>query len=395
MFSVGKYGMKTKLAAIVMVSVALLGIAIMFLRTEKMNNTPTALAPLDLSDHPIYKDYVFGETDNIVNMGIQPLEVPPGVIAETMRRDAVLRESLSDQGLQIRFHPFLKGADINFFLQRGDIAVAMGGDMPTITAAVTSDVVIVTLTKLGPNSIVAREHMMVTDLRGKRVAYAFGSNAHYSLLGALADADLGEKDVHLIPLDVTSMPDALVKGEIDAFSAWEPTPTAALSRSDGLAVIHSAFSTSYMYFTRRFVEDHPEATRLIVASQLRGMRWMRWRKSNLLDACEWALQAGNALSGKQSILSAEQYAGLTQRDILSIGTVPRVPKSSLIRGGSLYKELEFLKALNKIPSNGDFSLLWDDVHSSFDSGFIGEVVTDPEKYQLDEYGYDVDGDNDE
>lgn len=391
MLSVRKHGMKIKLVAIIVVPAALLAMAIILLRSEQADNIPITLAPPDLSDHPIYSNYVFGETDNIIDVGIQPLDVPPGVMSEIMRRDVVLRDSLSDQGLQVRFHPFLKGADINFFLRRGDIEVAMGGDMPTIAAAATSDVVVVTLTKLGPNSIVAREHMMVTDLRGKRVAYALGSNAHYSLLDALADADLSEKDVHLIPLDVTHMPDALVKGEIDAFSAWEPTPTIALSRPDAPVIIHRTFSTSYLYFTRRFVENHPEAARLIVASQLRGMRWMRWRKPNLLNACEWALQAGNALSGKQSILSAEQYAGVTQRDLLNMGTVPRVPESSLTRGGPLYKEFEFLKVLNKIPSGSS----WDDVHSSFDPGFIGEVVASPGKYQLDEYSYDVVGDNDE
>ncbi len=49
------------------------------------------------------------------------------------------------------------------------------------------------------------------------------------------------------------------------------------------------------------------------------------------------------------------------------------------------------KALGKISPSSD----WDSVHDSFDSMIINEVVANPEKYGLDEYHYDVDGDNNE
>lgn len=74
MSSVGKHGMKTKLVAIIVVSAALLAMAIILLRSEQADNIPITLAPPDLSDHPIYSNYVFGETDNIIDVGIQPLE---------------------------------------------------------------------------------------------------------------------------------------------------------------------------------------------------------------------------------------------------------------------------------------------------------------------------------
>ena len=153
-------------------TVVVLLIIIVRFRTGK-TETVSDISPPDMSHHPIYSKYEFGKTDNIIDIGIQPLEIPPGVISETMQRDTVLRDALSELGLKARFHPFLKGADINFFLRRGDMEVVFAGDMPTVTASTTLDVVVVTLTKMGFNSIVARDHMLLENLRGKRIAYAF------------------------------------------------------------------------------------------------------------------------------------------------------------------------------------------------------------------------------
>ena len=280
--------MKPVLVGMFLMPVAILLIIVAFLGTEKTEDTDI-VSSLDPSDHPVYSKYEFGEGDNVIDFGIQPLEIPPGIISEAMRRDATLRDSLSQLGLEIKFHPFLKGADINFFLKRGDVEAVMAGDMPTLTASATHDVIVVSLTKQGFNSIVAREQMLLTALRGRRIGYAFSSNAHYSLLEALADAGLGENDVHLVPMDVTQMPDALAAREVDAFSAWEPMPAIAIARPDGFVAIHRTLSTSYMYFARLFAEKHPEAVCNIVASQPRSMAWMRQSKRNFLVACGWTL----------------------------------------------------------------------------------------------------------
>ena len=382
--------LRYKLVGVLLVAVVVLLITIVRFRTGKIETVSDVLPP-DMSDHPIYSKYEFGETANIIDIGIQPLEIPPGIISEAMKRDTVLEDALSGLGLEARFHPFLKGADINFFLRRGDMEVVFAGDMPTVTAATTLDIIVVTLTKMGFNSIVTRERMLLKNLRGKRIAYAFGSNAHYSLLEALANAGLKENAVRLIPLDVTEMPDALAKGEIDAFSAWEPTPAAALARSDGFVAIHRTISTSYMYFARSFAEKNPEAASQIVASQSRSMMWMQQQRQNLLQACRWTLQAGENLSGEKPTLSAKQYAALMQRDMLDFMSVPVIPDNSLAPNGSLHREFEFLKNLGEMPSSSD----WDSVRGSFDSRIINEVLASPKKYGLGEYRYHIDGDDNE
>lgn len=385
-----KHKVRNRLVGVFMIVVLALLIIIVLFRTGQFHfptSSPSRpLAPsLDLSDHPIYSKYDFGSTDNVIDFGIQPMGVPIGVILEVMRRDAMLRESLSHQDMEIRFHPFLKGADINFFLLRGDIEVATGGDMPVLTAAAASKVLVATLGKQGFNSIVARKRMLMEDLRGKRIGYPFGGDAHYTLLEALADAGLEEKDVHLISLDVTQMMDALAGGTIYAFSIWEPTPTIALAKYDDFVVIHRALSTSYLYFARSFAEKNPEAARQIVASQLRAMAWMRQQKQNLHKACQWELQAVSDLSSRKPMLSVEQCAALTKRDILDLSSAPMIPAHYLEHDGPLHREFEFLKALGKIPSSSS----WESVRSSFDCQIISEVLANPSRYKLDEYSYET------
>jgi hypothetical protein len=67
--------------------------------------------------------------------GMQPMSIPVGVVEAVLQRDALLAETLRSQGLRIVFYPFLKGSDINAFMQRGDVDIAVAGDAPVVTAA--------------------------------------------------------------------------------------------------------------------------------------------------------------------------------------------------------------------------------------------------------------------
>lgn len=221
---------------------------------------------IDLLADPVYSAYEFGRTDNVIDVGVQPMWIPTNIITEVMKRDMVLKDALARKGLELRFHGFRKGADVNFFLGRGDIEVGVGGDMPALTAAAESNVVVASVIQRGFCSIVARRQMLTTDLEGMRIAYPTGSISHYRLLRLLSSANLDESDVELVAMDVAMMPEALNRNEIDAFAAWEPTPTIALITCERAVVIHRSLSSGYLYFSRSFAQRHPEAMRLIVAA---------------------------------------------------------------------------------------------------------------------------------
>jgi len=339
----------------------------------------------DFSHHPVYSKYKFNNAENVINLGVQPLYSPTGFITEVMKRDAVLRKNLSASGMEARYYAFLKGGDVNCFLRNGDIDVGIGGDMPAITAAATMDTVIPALIQQGFTSVVANRSMLIRELRGKKIGYAFGSNAHYALLKALSSGRLSEDQVKLIPMDVNEMPEALQSGKVTAFSAWEPTPAITLMKYPENVVIHRYLSSGYIYFTKIFSDKYPEVVRQIVAAEIRALRWMQSSRENLLKASEWALQASERLTMQKVELSVEENASLAEDDILGITSAPIIPQNDLRQNGSLFTEFEFLKALNQIPASAN----WKKVRGSFDLQIMIDVVTHSKEYKLNEFNYDI------
>jgi ABC-type nitrate/sulfonate/bicarbonate transport system substrate-binding protein len=354
--------------------------------TVPVSAATTSVDPkADLSRHPIYSAYDFGSDPDVINVGTQPLFVPVGVIGEVMRRDRILRSSLKKIGLEIRFHPFLKGDDINFFLKRGKIDAVMAGDMPTITTASSYDIVVSALAQQGFSSIVSRGHFTLVGLKGKRIGYPPVSIAHYALLAALAAAGLKETDVHMVPMAINEMVDALATDRIDAFAAWEPIPSIALKNVTNAASIYRYLNSSYLYFSRSLADRHPEAAALIMASMIRAFSWMKSHEEHLRLASQWTLEASKQLQGRSVALSAEKIAELTIRDILSIASSPIIPERDMKDGGSLRKKFDFLKAQGKIPHDAS----WEKVLKSFDSGGISAVLANPKKYRINSFDYDM------
>jgi hypothetical protein len=225
--------------------------------------------------------------------------------------------------------------------------------------------------------------MLISELRGRNIGYAFGSNAHYALLRSLASDGLNEMNVNLVPMEVTQMPEALHAGKVDAFSAWEPTAAITLIKYPESVTIHRCLSTGYMYFTKALLEKHPEAVRQIVASEIRAIQWAQNDKQNLLQASEWTIQAGESLTGWSIELSVEENASLAEGDILGLSSAPIIPRCDLETNGLLYMEFEFLKTLGKIPASSN----WEEVRNSFDWQIISMVLSDSKKYSLNEFNY--------
>lgn len=337
----------------------------------------------DLSNHPLYTAYEFSKEKTIINIGAQPLLIPTNLISETMKRDIILKTAVAKLNMSIQFYGFLKGDDVNFFIKKGDIAAGIVGDMPAITAAATSNIVITNIVQYGFTSIVARKYMLIDNLRGKRIGYAFGSNAHYSLLRALSSGGLTENDVKLIPMDVDTMPEALHKGKIAAFSAWEPTPAITLSTYDNSVVIHRNLNSSYLYFTKTFADKHPEAMDQIAAAVIRAINWMQADSANLKQASSWSLQAAENLTGSNLDISVDKVIELAKKDIIGLKHVYRIAEKDIVKGSILHQEFELLKSLGKIPSSSD----WDKISISFNIDIIDEIRSKPIFYKLDQYNY--------
>jgi len=62
----------------------------------------------------------------------------------------------------------------------------------------------------------------LSDLKGKRVVVPRTTSAHYYLVAMLRSAGLAESDVTLVTAPADAMAGAVVRGDADAISMWEP-----------------------------------------------------------------------------------------------------------------------------------------------------------------------------
>ncbi|MBO4240019.1 taurine ABC transporter substrate-binding protein [Pseudonocardia alni] len=140
-----------------------------------------------------------------------------------------LEDALPDWNVQ--WTKFDSGADINTAFVAGELDFGAIGSSPVargLSAPLNIPYqVAFVLDVAGDNeALVARNATGITDvvgLRGKRIATAFASTSHYSLLAALERAGLKPADVQLVDLQPQAALAAWERGDVDAVYTWLPT----------------------------------------------------------------------------------------------------------------------------------------------------------------------------
>lgn len=339
-----------------------------------------SMAEQNLTNHPIYHTYQFARPVATVHLGIQPHWLPGNLITEVMRRDVTLMQELANVGLDIRFHGFLKGSDVNFFLLRGDLAAGIGGDMPAISACATGKIRVASLFDLNFTTIVARRQVLLQELAGGRIGYALGSNAHYALMSTLSLLGINQSDIRLLAMDVNHMSEALAHGEIDAFSAWEPTPLIALKTIESAAAISRTLASGYLYFNSAFLVDHTGVAGILVAAQIRALAWLDGSHENFHKGAIWAREASRVLTGQASQLTLEEYVEAVRAGLDNMGNVPIIPADDRSPSGRIATAVVFLKQLGKIPDTTE----WSQIQDCFGWDVVINVLEQRERFHLDD-----------
>ena len=136
----------------------------------------------------------------------------------------------------------------------------------------------------GASAIVAHKKSgveRIEDLAGKRVGYVPGSAQDVLLRLSLRERGLSvDKDVKLIKVGFGDMPNALERGDIDAFSGAETGPSVALLRGRSLVVlkpygtpmgkINIVFGTS-----QALLEREPELCKTLVKTHAQATDYLR------------------------------------------------------------------------------------------------------------------------
>jgi taurine transport system substrate-binding protein len=287
-----------------------------------------------------------------ITIGYQ--QVPNGDLI--VKHDKLL-ESAFGPSVKIDWKLFDSGGAVNEAVAAGAVDIGLVGSSPTSRGISTGipyevpwifDVIgkaeaLVVKGDKGINSI--------ADLKGKTIATPFASTSHYSLLAALQEAGLSDKDVKVID----SAPDAIFAawkaGQIDGAYVWNPN-LAKLVSDNGKVLITSEDlakkgKTTYdlAIVTTKFAQQYPGAVQTWLDQQNAAVKEIRSDPAKAADsvAAELNISAADAKDQLSQLifLDASQQVGT---DYLGGGLAD-----------NLYAAAVFNKNLGKIDSVKDKS----------------------------------------
>lgn len=330
------------------------------------------------------KKYEYGTSAKVIDIGYGVLATPMSVIGEVLRRDRILRGGAEKAGLEMRFHAFEKGLDTLPALVDGRLDASMPTDVVALDAIARTDVVLAGYVRQSFSTVVGPKTWRIADLKGKRVGNAAGTSGHNALLQGLDGAGLSEADLTLVQMNVRDMPEALLAGRIDAFAAFEPTPSSMLkNHGERFAALHRQISPAYFVLTRRLTTTQPEAARLLVAALHRAVRWLHRSRDNVTRASRWTLSAMRDFTGREPTTSEREVIQLTRSDLLDIAGAPRIPVNEAEPGSALWRSFEFFRRSGKLPAG----LGWPKVQAAFDRELTAEILQNARRYRIDEFDY--------
>ncbi|WP_258360585.1 ABC transporter substrate-binding protein [Moorella sulfitireducens (nom. illeg.)] len=136
----------------------------------------------------------------------------------------------------------------------------------------------------GGDGILAKpEIKTIKDLKGKNVAYDFGTASHILLLAILAKNDMTEKDINHIQMSASDAGSTFVAGKVDAAVTWEPWLSKAVKENKGHLLATSKETPGLIMDTvalrTDWAEKHPEALQGMVNALAEAMQYWENNKA--------------------------------------------------------------------------------------------------------------------
>lgn len=134
----------------------------------------------------------------------------------------------------------------------------------------------------GGDGILVRDGInRLEDLKGKTVAYDYGTASHIFLMTVLQKAGMSDKDIKSVQMTAGDAGAAFVAGKVDAAVTWEPWLSKATSAGKGKVLIDSketpGLITDVVALKKEFVDAHPEVPQALVDALAEAMEY--WKKN--------------------------------------------------------------------------------------------------------------------
>jgi ABC-type nitrate/sulfonate/bicarbonate transport system substrate-binding protein len=176
-------------------------------------------------------------------------------------------------GLDVQINTGASGSAMVPFLINNQINAAYGSDLAgVINHNVDANVVAVAdgTYLLKWLSVVGRDIPDLAALKGKRVGVAKGTGSEIFWAGVVKKFNLNAADYKIVDIESPEMLAATERGDIDAFSSWEPWPTRTLGAVKGTKILVDAEgiynNRNYVYMNRGWItQNRDTAERFIRA----------------------------------------------------------------------------------------------------------------------------------
>ena len=179
----------------------------------------------------------------------------------------------------------------------------------------------------------------VADLRGKRIGLPIGSGAEGYALSIIAAAGITADDVELVNVKPSELPTALLNGDVDAVSIWEPWLSTTAVNVEGAHQLIAGncpgcYDPGTILTTTALTGEKPEELRRFMLAMSEAMQWVRL---NLDEAAMVNLRWINLKD--EGIMKAAMRNGLSDPrmskmapDMYAAKTIPALKAAGKLRG---------------------------------------------------------------
>lgn len=207
---------------------------------------------------------------------------------------AMEQGTFSKLGLDVKVDVMPSGVEIANALASGTVDVGLFGTYPFLTA-VARGVPVVLIGHTWNNatknpqsevlSVIARSDAGVpagdlAKLKGKKIGVTRGAGGEPYIAGLLKQVGLSMDDVTLVNTAPSNMATALQNKDADVIAAWEPWPSAALTKVQGsYKVIYGGCTSCYdagtVVTTKQVIADKSKALEAFILGYARAQAWTR------------------------------------------------------------------------------------------------------------------------
>ena len=193
-------------------------------------------------------------------------------------------EEFGKDGIEVKYGLFLSGPPMMEAFSAGRMDFATTGDMPPVSSrAAGVDVKIIGNAgrEVGGSKLLVPVNSAVKsvqELKGKKVATQVGSGSHHFLVLLLQKNGLTANNINLVNLPASDWQNALVSGNVDAVSTWEPWSTSLQKANAGKAIINSKGikdSPSVYLVRNAFAVKNPDLVKRFLKVNRRAMDYIK------------------------------------------------------------------------------------------------------------------------